>query len=93
MEDIYESHYNAAVDAAAMVAAAIASRPSDSSTTKIAELSIQVFAAVLDEALARLSDDDDDEEDDDEDDDDEDDDDDDDDDEEVKHGHEGHTHD
>jgi hypothetical protein len=88
MDDIYESHYNAAVDAAALVAAAIAARPSDSSTTKIAELSIQVFAAVLDEALARLSDDDEsDDESDDEDDDEEEDD-----EEEHDHGQEGHRH-
>jgi hypothetical protein len=88
MDDIYESHYNAAVDAAALVAAAIAARPSDSSTTKIAELSIQVFAAVLDEALARLSDDDEsDDESDDEDDDEEEDD-----EEEHDHGQEGHKH-
>jgi hypothetical protein len=72
-EMIFESHYNAAVAAAAEVAAAVAASASAATPGELADLSIRTFAAILDEALDRLHDDEESgDEDEDEDDDDED---------------------
>ncbi len=69
---MFESHYNAAVMGAAQVAAAVAAIDAKGSSAEdLAELSIQTFAAVLDEALSRLGDGDEEEDDDEDDEDDE----------------------